>query len=128
LSSSDRMVRYAGRNLLTAIDPEAWREAAFALDSYPAATEALMAQGEVLDEAKVWVTTRLARRQLELLQRGPSDAELLDLVRLIQRTTVKDHGVRNYSAAPAVVGVGALPPPGVQPQQGGGGRQGGAGS
>lgn len=129
LSSPDRLVRYAGRKLLTAIDPEAWSEAAFALDSHPAATEALMAQVEILDAANVWTATRLARRELELLQRGPSDAELLDLVRLVQRTTLKDHGVRNYSAASSRPGVGALPPPGVQPQQGGGGgRPGGAGS
>lgn len=129
LSSPDRFVRYSGRLLLQALDPNQWTEAAFALDQYPQATEALLAQVEILDESNVWYTTRLARRQLELLQRNPSDQELLDLVRLIQRTTLKDHGVRNYSAGSSERGVGALPPPGVTPAATGGGRgQGGPGS
>lgn len=126
LASEDRLVRYAGRKLLTALDPETWTEAAFAADAFPQAAEALLAQVEILDVANVWMTTRLARRQLELLQRGPADAHLLDLVRLIQRTTLKDHGVRNFSAGSSEVGVGALPPPGPQPAAGGGGRPGGS--
>jgi putative heme-binding domain-containing protein len=131
LGSDDRFVRYAGRLLLQALDPNQWTEAAFALEEHPQATEALLAQVEILDESNVWYATRLARRELELLQRNPSDRELLDLVRLIQRTTLKDHGVRNYSAASAAAGVGALPPPGVAPPAGGGGGgrgQGGPGS
>ena len=130
LASSDRFVRYAGRLLLQAIDPNEWTEAAFALEQHPQATEALLAQVEILDEANVWYLTRLARRELELLQRNPSGQELLDLVRLIQRTTLKDHGVRNFSAAASAPGVGALPPAGAAPAAtGGGGRgQGGPGS
>lgn len=129
LASSDRFVRYAGRQLLKAIDPNEWTEAAFAADQFPVANEALLAQVEILNDANVWMTTRLIRRQLELLQRNPSDADLLDLVRLIQRTTLKDHGIRNFSAASSTAGVGALPPPGTPPPTTGGGRgQGGPGS
>ena len=130
LGSEDRFVRYAGRKLLEAIDPNEWTAEAYALDSYPEVAEALLAQVEILDDANVWYLTRLARRELELLQRNPSDDELLDLVRLIQRTTLKDHGVRNLSAAASTAGVGALPPPGTTPpSSGGGGRgQGGPGS
>jgi putative heme-binding domain-containing protein len=121
LASDDRFVRYAGRLLLQAIDPNQWAEAAFTLDEYPAATEALMAHVEILDNAQVWDITRIARRELELLRANPSEPALLDLVRLIQRTTLKDHNVRNYGAAPSTAGVGALPPAGAQPAQGGGG-------
>jgi putative heme-binding domain-containing protein len=121
LGSSDRFVRYAGRQLLQAINPNEWTEAAFALTEHPQAPEALLAYVELIDNANVWQVTRAARRELELMQANPSDAELLDLVRLVQRTTLKDHDVRNYSAAPSAVGVGALPPPGQQPAGGGGG-------
>src|SRR5690606_7932456 len=127
LASQDRFVRYAGRQLLQAIDPNAWIEAAIAADGYPQAPEALMAYVEVTDNAAVWDITRIARRELELLRANPSEAQLLDLVRLIQRTTLKDNGVRNYSAASSAAGVGALPPAGAAPPAGGGGGGGGGG-
>jgi putative heme-binding domain-containing protein len=112
LSSPDHFVRYAGRGLLRALNPNLWKEAAYTASGYPQATEALLALVEISDNADIWEVSRLVRRELELLAANPSDAQLLDLVRLIQRTTLKDNGVRNIAAGPSSRGVAPLLPVG----------------
>jgi putative heme-binding domain-containing protein len=134
LSSPDRQVRYAARNVLHAIDRNEWREAAFTASGYPQAPEALMAFIQTMDDRNIWDTHRLARRDAELLRANPTDAQLRDLVRVIQRTILVSNGVTNIPAGPSTLGVqqtrqatginGGAPPrvPGAQQGPPGGGQ------
>lgn len=98
LASPDRFVRYAGRALLRATNPNLWKEAALELTGYPQAPEALMAYLETITSPDTWDVRRFVARELELLRENPSDRELLDLVRVIQRTILESNGVRGFEA------------------------------
>jgi putative heme-binding domain-containing protein len=98
LASPDRLVRYSARKLLGQIDPNRWKEAAFTTSGYPQAPEALMAYIETYNSPDIWSSWRLARRDAELLQANPTDAQLRDLVRVIERTIIQSYGVTNIPA------------------------------
>jgi putative heme-binding domain-containing protein len=95
LASPDRFVRYSARKLLNQIDSNLWKEAAFTTTGYPQAPEALMAYLETYNSPDIWSSWRLARRDNELLQANPTDAQLRDLVRVIERTILESYGVTN---------------------------------
>ncbi len=105
LASPDRFVRYAGRNLLRQINPNHWKEAALKLDSYPEAPEALMAYLQNITSPDIWDITRFVNRELELLRNNPLDSELLDLVRVIQRTILESYGVTDFRADSSIAGI-----------------------
>ncbi|MGH9162289.1 MAG: HEAT repeat domain-containing protein [Vicinamibacteraceae bacterium] len=92
LADEDRFVRYAARELLERVNRNRWRRAAFALDAYPAATEALLAlvhTSQVLTEIRP-----LLERELALLERGVPDAQLPAFLRVVHLTLLRDEGVR----------------------------------
>jgi putative heme-binding domain-containing protein len=105
LANPDRSLRYAARTLLRELNTNQWKEAAFAASTYPQAEEALMAYIQTMKAPDIWSATRLARRDLELLQPNPSGRELLDLIRVIQRTIMVSNGVTNIPAGASTTGV-----------------------
>ena len=105
LASPDRFVRYAGRKVLRQINTNHWKEAALKLETYPQANEALMAYLQTITSPDNWDITRFVRKELELLQAEPSDDDLLDLVRVIQRTILESYGVTDFSVDPSRPGI-----------------------
>ena len=97
LESEDRFVRYAARTLLRRMDRNAWREATLQADQYPQAAEALMAYVQTIDNPNVFDVEVLLQRQLELLEADPSNDELLQLIRVMERTMLEDQGVRSFT-------------------------------
>ncbi|MPZ21741.1 MAG: c-type cytochrome, partial [Luteitalea sp.] len=94
LADEDRFVRYAARELLERVNRNRWRRAALGLDSYPAATEALLA---LVHTAQVSTEIRpLLERELALLERGVPDAQLPAFLRVVHLTLQRDEGV-SYS-------------------------------
>lgn len=105
LASPDRFVRYAARKLLTQTNSNRWKEEALALATYPQATEALMAYIETIESPDMWNVSRLVRRELELLKANPTEPDLLDLVRVIQRTILERNGVEDFEAGSSQQGL-----------------------
>ncbi len=93
LSSPDRFVRYAAKEVLRRINRNEWQEAALRAESYPQAPMALLAYVETIDEPNVKDVTLLIERELELLKANPADSELLDLLRVMQLTMLNDQGL-----------------------------------
>lgn len=98
LASADRFVRYAARKLLIQTNSNLWKESVFELTAYPQVAEGLLAYIETIESPDMWNVSRLARRELELIGANPGERELLDLVRVIQRTILERNGVENFSA------------------------------
>ena len=96
LSSEDRFVRYAGRTLLRRMNRNSWRQAALQADEYPQAAEALMAYVQTIDNPNTFDVRTLLRRELDLLREDPSNDELIQLIRVMQRTMLEDQGVRSF--------------------------------
>jgi putative heme-binding domain-containing protein len=94
LNSPDRFVRYAARAVLQETNRADWYEAALASMGYPMAHEALLAIVQSMDDPYIQVIQRLVNREVELLSTNPSGAELLSLLRVMQRTMLEDRGVR----------------------------------
>jgi putative heme-binding domain-containing protein len=111
LSSPDRFVRQAGREVLRRINRNQWQEPALRLEGYPQAAEVLLAYVQTLDAPSTKDVTLLLNRQLELLRAGPSEHELRQLVRVIQLTMLEDQGLTFAST-----GSGASAQPGQYPQ------------
>ena len=102
LSSQDPYLRYSARTLLRELNPNGWREEMYRLTETRAATTALLAYLQAVeDDHDRYNFARFLNRQRELLEANPSDAELLDLVRLMQYSMTKDAGVRTYPAFPS---------------------------
>ena len=97
LESEERFVRYAGRQVLRRMNRNEWREAAMQISQYPQAAEALMAYVQTIDNPSVFDVRSLLRRELELLRANPSESELLQLIRVIERTMLEDQGVRSFT-------------------------------
>ncbi|MPY87456.1 MAG: hypothetical protein GEU99_06005 [Luteitalea sp.] len=94
LADDDRFVRYAAREVLERVNRNRWREAALKSDTFPAATEALLA---LVHTAQVATEIRpLLERELELLEAGVPDAQLPAFLRVVHLTLRRDEGV-NYS-------------------------------
>lgn len=94
LSDEDRFVRYSARELLERVNRNRWRRAALGLDSFPAATEALLA---LVHTSQVSTEIRpLLERELALLERGVPDAQLPAFLRVVHLTLQRDEGV-SYS-------------------------------
>ncbi|HEY2934011.1 MAG TPA: hypothetical protein VGK99_19905 [Acidobacteriota bacterium] len=91
LSHSDRWVRYSARQLLRRTNRNLWRDEAFRLSSYPAATEALLALAQTAGGTND--VPYLLDRELELLKRNPDDANLLGLLRVVHLTMIQDDGM-----------------------------------
>ena len=123
LASSDRFVRFAGRNLLEQINTNQWKESALVLEEYPQATEALMAYLQSIDSPDMWDITRFVRREVELLEKNPSNEELMDLLRVIQRTTLEANGVTDFRIDPSAPGIMQDKRDPDAPRQRGGGFQ-----
>jgi putative heme-binding domain-containing protein len=91
LGDDDRHVRWAARQALVRTNRNLWREAAFAVDRHPAATEALLALTETA--VGTFEIRALLQRELTLLQANPTNEELLPLLRVVHRTLTADQGV-----------------------------------
>lgn len=91
LGASDRLVRYAARELLERINRNRWREKALALETYPQAVEALLALVET--SPGTYDVPALLQRERELLAQRPLDNNLLKLLRVVQQTMVRDREV-----------------------------------
>ncbi|MBW3629466.1 MAG: HEAT repeat domain-containing protein [Gemmatimonadetes bacterium] len=135
LASPDRFVQHAGRTLLKEINPNRWKAAAMTATGQTA-VNALIAYIDAMESPDVWDMTQIVRRDLELLQANPSGAELMGVLRLIQRTILESNGVTNFPAGASAPGNmqnrqatglqgGAQPRPAGQagPGQGGPGAQ-----
>jgi putative heme-binding domain-containing protein len=97
LASKDASVRFAGRILLRTTNPNQWREAALKLTEYPQVTQAVLAYVQTVgDQQDMYNYARILNRELELLKAKPTDAQLLELLRMIQVTMTKDKGVRSF--------------------------------
>ncbi len=90
LSSEDRFVRFAGKELLRRINLNDWRDAVLALDGYPEAPMGLLAYVQALGDPSVKEITLLAEREMELLKGNPTISGLVDLIRVMQVTMVND--------------------------------------
>jgi putative heme-binding domain-containing protein len=104
LSSPDRFVRYQARAVLKQTRRALWEQAAMEVTGYPQAPEALMAVVETMQQHSPRITdvTRLLTREVQLLQGNPSEAQLLSLVRVIQRTALEDYGVVEHEMESAL--------------------------
>ncbi len=93
LGHDDRFVRYAAREVLRRINRNRWSDAAFAVDTFPAASEALL----VLTQTTVAATDirQLLTRELELLKTGVPDAHLRTFLRVVHLTMIRDEGVNH---------------------------------
>jgi putative heme-binding domain-containing protein len=91
LGDADRHVRWAARQALVRTNRNLWREAAFAIDRHPAATEALLALTETA--VGTFEIRALLERELTLLQANPTNEPLLPLLRVVHRTLTADQGV-----------------------------------
>jgi putative heme-binding domain-containing protein len=96
-----------------------------------------MAYIETYNSPDIWSSWRLARRDAELLEGNPTDAQLRDLVRVIERTIIQSYGVTNIpaqasargnqlpegDAVPVTQAAAGVPdqPASREPRQGGGG-------
>jgi putative heme-binding domain-containing protein len=93
LGHDDRFVRYAAREVLRRVNRNRWSEAAFAVDTFPGATEALLA----LTQTTVAATDirPILARELELLKSGVPDAHLRTFLRVLHLTMIRDAGVNH---------------------------------
>jgi putative heme-binding domain-containing protein len=96
LASPDDALRYSARTLLREINPNLWREEALKLTQYPQAPEALLAYVQTIRAIDNTDFLRFVNRELELLRANPDEAQLLQLVRLMEYTMTKDQGVRSW--------------------------------
>ena len=103
LASQDRFVQTAGRRLLEATNPNLWKSAALTATGRTA-VQALLAYHDQLDHPDAWDFMQITKREAELLRANPSDAELLGIVRLVQRTIGQSEGVRNFPAGASTPG------------------------
>ena len=100
LGHQDRQLRYAARQLLRRVNRNRWREAALALDTFPAAGEA-----QVLLAQTATVSTDvppLLDRQLALLAGASTDESLVTLLRAMHLTLIRSGGVRHASRYTAI--------------------------
>lgn len=100
LRSPDRYVRYAARELLERTNRARWEDAVLQLDGYPEATEGLLALVHTAQD--FWDTPPLLTRELELLQDEPTDAQLRDLLRVVQLTMDQSYAAfgRTFYSSP----------------------------
>lgn len=106
LGSQDPYLRYSARTLLRELNPNSWREEMYRLTEMRAATSALLAYVQAVeDDHDRYNFARFLNRQRELFASNPGEAELLDLVRLMQYSMTKDAGVRTYPAFPSAARV-----------------------
>lgn len=98
LASPDRFVRYQARHVLNETRRALWQNEAMALSGYPQAPEALMALVETMrnHNPRLPDVTRVLTRTVELLRQNPSEAEMLPVVRVIQRAMMHDYGVVDH--------------------------------
>lgn len=91
LGDTDRFVRYAARELLVRTDRNAWREAALALNTFPAAAQAQVALAQTVQNP--YDVRTVLERQLALVQTRPAPDDLAPLLRAVHLTMAADEGV-----------------------------------
>lgn len=96
LGESDRLVRYAAREVLRRTNRNLWRDEALRLNDYPQVTEALLTLVQTVRGTND--VEYLLDRELELLRKNPADSDLLPLLRVIHLTMIHDQRV-DYSKA-----------------------------
>lgn len=91
LGDPDRFVRYAARELLVRTDRNRWRDAALAIDTFPAVVHAQVAL--VHTAATPYEISTLLQRQLELVRATRDPRELAALLRPVHLAMAADQGV-----------------------------------
>lgn len=100
LSSPDRHLRYAARQLLRRVNRNQWREAALALTTMPAGVDA-----QVLLAQTATVSTDippLLDRQLALINAGATGQDLIGVLRAMHLSMIRSAGVRHASRYSAI--------------------------
>ncbi|MBA2355534.1 MAG: c-type cytochrome [Acidobacteria bacterium] len=105
LGHQDRYVRYAGRQLLRRVNRNHWRDAAMALTTPPAASEAQLVLAQTIRVPTA--VPPMLDRQLALLQAGVPDEALPGLLRAMHLTMIRAEGVR-HTAPYAAIGAALL--------------------
>ncbi len=100
LGHQDRHLRYAARQLLRRVDRNRWREAAMALTSLPAASEAQVALAQTA--AVSTDVPPLLDKQLALVKAGASGQALVDVLRAMHLSLIRSAGVRHASRYTAI--------------------------